>query len=232
MSKQALLREVRRRRTFAIISHPDAGKTTLTEKLLLFGGAIQMAGAVKGRKAARHATSDWMEVEKQRGISVTSSVMQFEYKDHIVNLLDTPGHEDFSEDTYRVLTAVDAAVMVIDAAKGVEAQTIKLLNVCRMRNTPIITFINKLDREVRDPLDLLGEIENVLKLQCVPITWPIGMGKTFRGVFNLRKNHLVRFAPGTEKLAKETELIEGLDNPRLDELFPMEMPPARSRRTR
>ena len=172
MSKQALLREVRRRRTFAIISHPDAGKTTLTEKLLLFGGAIQMAGAVKGRKAARHATSDWMEVEKQRGISVTSSVMQFEYKDHIVNLLDTPGHEDFSEDTYRVLTAVDAAVMVIDAAKGVEAQTIKLLNVCRMRNTPIITFINKLDREVRDPLDLLGEIESVLKLQCVPITWP------------------------------------------------------------
>lgn len=227
MSKQALLREVRRRRTFAIISHPDAGKTTLTEKLLLFGGAIQMAGAVKGRKAARHATSDWMEVEKQRGISVTSSVMQFEYKDHIVNLLDTPGHEDFSEDTYRVLTAVDAAVMVIDAAKGVEAQTIKLLNVCRMRNTPIITFINKLDREVRDPLDLLGEIESVLKLQCVPITWPIGMGKTFRGVFNLRKNHLVRFEPGTEKLAKETELIEGLDNPRLDELFPMEMPPVR-----
>ena len=227
MSKQALLREVRRRRTFAIISHPDAGKTTLTEKLLLFGGAIQMAGAVKGRKAARHATSDWMEVEKQRGISVTSSVMQFEYRDHIVNLLDTPGHEDFSEDTYRVLTAVDAAVMVIDAAKGVEAQTIKLLNVCRMRNTPIITFINKLDREVRDPLDLLGEIESVLKLQCVPITWPIGMGKTFRGVFNLRKNHLVRFEPGTEKLAKETELIEGLDNPRLDELFPMEMPPVR-----
>lgn len=154
MSKQAILREVKRRRTFAIISHPDAGKTTLTEKLLLFGGAIQMAGAVKGRKASRHATSDWMEVEKQRGISVTSSVMQFEYQDHIINLLDTPGHEDFSEDTYRVLTAVDAAVMVIDAAKGVEAQTIKLLNVCRMRNTPIITFINKLDREVRDPLDL------------------------------------------------------------------------------
>ena len=169
MSKQAIEREVKRRRTFAIISHPDAGKTTLTEKLLLFGGAIQMAGAVKGRKAARHATSDWMEVEKQRGISVTSSVMQFEYQDHIINLLDTPGHEDFSEDTYRVLTAVDAAVMVIDAAKGVEAQTIKLLNVCRMRNTPIITFINKLDREVRDPLDLLGEIESVLKLQCVPI---------------------------------------------------------------
>ena len=175
MSKQAILREVKRRRTFAIISHPDAGKTTLTEKLLLFGGAIQLAGAVKGRKAARHATSDWMEVEKQRGISVTSSVMQFEYQDHIINLLDTPGHEDFSEDTYRVLTAVDAAVMVIDAAKGVEAQTIKLLNVCRLRKTPIITFINKLDREVRDPLDLLGEIEDVLKLQCVPITWPLSL---------------------------------------------------------
>ncbi len=227
MSKQAIQREVKRRRTFAIISHPDAGKTTLTEKLLLFGGAIQMAGAVKGRKAARHATSDWMEVEKQRGISVTSSVMQFEYQGHIINLLDTPGHEDFSEDTYRVLTAVDAAVMVIDAAKGVEAQTIKLLEVCRMRNTPIITFINKLDREVRDPLDLLGEIESVLKLQCVPITWPIGMGKTFRGVFSLLHNHLVRFAPGTEKLAQDTELIEGLDNPRLDELFPMEIGPVR-----
>ena len=227
MSKQAIQREVKRRRTFAIISHPDAGKTTLTEKLLLFGGAIQMAGAVKGRKAARHATSDWMEVEKQRGISVTSSVMQFEYQDHIINLLDTPGHEDFSEDTYRVLTAVDAAVMVIDAAKGVEAQTIKLLNVCRMRNTPIITFINKLDREVRDPLDLLGEIESVLKLQCVPITWPIGMGKTFRGVFSLLHNHLVRFAPGTEKLTQDEELIEGLGNPRLDELYPMEIGPVR-----
>ena len=144
--------EVRRRRTFAIISHPDAGKTTLTEKLLLFGGAIQLAGAVKGRKATRHATSDWMQVEQQRGISVTSSVMQFEYEGHIINLLDTPGHEDFSEDTYRVLTAVDSAVMVIDAAKGVEAQTIKLLNVCRMRNTPIITFINKMDREAEIPL--------------------------------------------------------------------------------
>ena len=161
MPESVLESEVRRRRTFAIISHPDAGKTTLTEKLLLFGGAIQLAGAVKGRKAARHARSDWMEVEQQRGISVTSSVMQFEYEDHIINLLDTPGHEDFSEDTYRVLTAVDSAVMVIDAAKGVEAQTIKLLNVCRMRNTPIITFINKMDREVRDPLDLLGEIESI-----------------------------------------------------------------------
>lgn len=221
----ALERDVKKRRTFAIISHPDAGKTTLTEKLLLFGGAIQLAGAVKGRKAAKHATSDWMEVEKQRGISVTSSVMQFHYADHVINLLDTPGHEDFSEDTYRVLTAVDAAVMVIDAAKGVEAQTIKLLEVCRLRKTPIITFINKLDREVRDPLDLLSEIEHVLKLECCPVTWPIGMGKTFRGVFSLQKNRLVRFTAGEERLTNAPhETIEGLDNPRLDELFPLEMP--------
>ena len=191
-----LVKDVQKRRTFAIIAHPDAGKTTLTEKLLLFGGAIQMAGAVKGRKAARHATSDWMEVEQQRGISVTSSVMQFEYDGHVINLLDTPGHEDFSEDTYRVLMAVDAAVMVIDAAKGVEAQTIKLLEVCRLRNTPIITFINKLDREVRDSIDLLSEIEEILKLECVPVTWPIGMGKTFRGVYSLQKDRLVRFTAG------------------------------------
>lgn len=218
-----ILKDVQKRRTFAIIAHPDAGKTTLTEKLLLFGGAIQMAGAVKGRKAARHATSDWMEVEQQRGISVTSSVMQFEYDNHVINLLDTPGHEDFSEDTYRVLTAVDAAVMVIDAAKGVEAQTIKLLEVCRLRNTPIITFINKLDREVRDPIDLLSEIEEILKLECVPITWPIGMGKTFRGVFSLEKDCLVRFTAGEDRLSGNEELIEGLDNPRLDELFPLEM---------
>lgn len=218
-----LVKDVQKRRTFAIIAHPDAGKTTLTEKLLLFGGAIQMAGAVKGRKAARHATSDWMEVEQQRGISVTSSVMQFEYDGHVINLLDTPGHEDFSEDTYRVLTAVDAAVMVIDAAKGVEAQTIKLLEVCRLRNTPIITFINKLDREVRDPIDLLSEIEEILKLECVPVTWPIGMGKTFRGVYSLQKDRLVRFTAGEERLSGNEELIEGLNNPRLDELFPMEM---------
>ena len=173
-----IAREVARRRTFGIISHPDAGKTTLTEKLLLFSGAIQLAGTVKARKSGRHATSDWMEIEKQRGISVASSVMQFEYRDHVVNLLDTPGHQDFSEDTYRVLTAVDSALMVIDAAKGVEAQTIKLLNVCRMRNTPILTFMNKMDRETRDPLDLLDEVESVLKIQCAPVTWPIGMGKT------------------------------------------------------
>ncbi|MBK9116780.1 MAG: peptide chain release factor 3 [Betaproteobacteria bacterium] len=218
-----LVRDVARRRTFAIISHPDAGKTTLTEKLLLFGGAILMAGTVKARKSARHATSDWMEVEKQRGISVTSSVMQFEYDAHTINLLDTPGHQDFSEDTYRVLTAVDAAVMVIDAAKGVEAQTIKLLEVCRLRATPIITFVNKMDREVREPLALLEEIESVLRIDCAPVTWPIGMGKSFRGVFDLRHDRLVRFTPGEERRAEDTELIEGLANPRLDALYPGEM---------
>ncbi|MDQ6917582.1 MAG: peptide chain release factor 3 [Pseudomonadota bacterium] len=217
-----LIRDVARRRTFAIISHPDAGKTTLTEKLLLFGGAIQMAGTVKARKSARHATSDWMEIEKQRGISVTSSVMQFAYAGHTINLLDTPGHEDFSEDTYRVLTAVDAAVMVIDAAKGVEAQTIKLLEVCRLRATPIITFVNKMDREVREPLALLEEIESVLKIDCAPITWPVGMGKRFQGVYDLRRDRLVRFTPGEEKVRDDGELIEGLGNPRLDELFPNE----------
>jgi len=218
-----LVRDVARRRTFAIISHPDAGKTTLTEKLLLFGGAIQMAGTVKARKSSRHATSDWMEIEKQRGISVTSSVMQFAYAGHTVNLLDTPGHEDFSEDTYRVLTAVDAAVMVIDAAKGVEAQTIKLLEVCRLRATPIITFVNKLDREVRAPMALLEEIESILKIDCAPITWPIGMGKRFQGVFDLRQDRLVRFTPGEERLRDDGELIAGLGNPRLDALFPDEM---------
>jgi peptide chain release factor 3 len=219
-----LLRDVARRRTFAIISHPDAGKTTLTEKLLLFGGAILMAGTVKARKSSRHATSDWMEVEKQRGISVTSSVMQFDYAGHTINLLDTPGHQDFSEDTYRVLTAVDAAVMVIDAAKGVEEQTIKLLNVCRMRNTPIITFVNKMDREVREPVALLEEIESVLKIDCAPVSWPIGMGKAFRGVFDLLQDRLVRFTPGEERRSgsEDSELIEGIDNSRLDTLFPQE----------
>ncbi len=218
-----LLRDVQKRRTFAIISHPDAGKTTLTEKLLLFGGAILMAGTVKSRKSARHATSDWMEVEKQRGISVTSSVMQFDYGGHTINLLDTPGHQDFSEDTYRVLTAVDAAVMVIDAAKGVEAQTIKLLEVCRLRNTPIITFVNKMDREVREPMELIQEIESVLNIDCAPISWPLGMGKAFRGVWHLLHEQLLRFAPGEERADGKTELIEGLNNPKLDELFPMEI---------
>src|SRR5690606_27172660 len=171
--------EVARRRTFAIISHPDAGKTTLTEKLLLFAGAIQIAGSVKARKASRHASSDWMEIEKQRGISVAYSVMQMEYRDCVINLLDTPGHHDFSEDTYRVLTAVDAALMVLDAANGVEPQTIRLLQVCRARNTPIITFVNKLDREVQEPLDLLSEIESHLGMDTVPLSWPIGMGRSF-----------------------------------------------------
>ena len=215
--------EVANRRTFAIISHPDAGKTTLTEKLLLFSGAIQMAGTVKGKKGGKFATSDWMEIEKQRGISVASSVMQFDYRDHTVNLLDTPGHQDFSEDTYRVLTAVDSALMVIDAAKGVEEQTIKLLNVCRLRNTPIVTFMNKYDREVRDSLELLDEVESILKIRCAPITWPIGMGKSFRGVYSLLSDEVILFEAGSEKLITDIEVIKGIDNPRLDELFPLEM---------
>ena len=185
--------EVAHRRTFAIISHPDAGKTTLTEKLLLFSGAILQAGTVKGKKGGKFATSDWMDIEKQRGISVASSVMQFEYKEHVVNLLDTPGHQDFSEDTYRVLTAVDSGLMVIDAAKGVEAQTIKLLDVCRLRNTPIVTFMNKCDREVRDSLDLLDEVESILKINCAPITWPIGKGKSFKGVYHLLRDEVLLF---------------------------------------
>ncbi len=212
-----LQQEITRRRTFAIISHPDAGKTTLTEKLLWFGGAIQMAGSVRARKSGKHATSDWMELEKQRGISVTSSVMQFPYREHIINLLDTPGHDDFSEDTYRTLTAVDSAVMVIDSVNGVETQTIKLLNVCRMRDTPIITFINKLDREGKAPIDLLDEIESVLGMQCAPITWPIGMGKSFRGVYHLYNDTIAFFDPHAEKGTSET--IKGLDNPRLDEVI-------------
>ncbi len=215
--------EVLKRRTFAIISHPDAGKTTLTEKLLLFSGAIQLAGTVKGRKGGRHATSDWMDIEKERGISVASSVMQFDYREHIVNLLDTPGHEDFSEDTYRVLTAVDSALMVIDAAKGVEEQTIKLLNVCRMRQTPILTFMNKMDREARDPVSLLDEVESVLKIQCSPVTWPIGMGKFFRGVYHLLRDEILLFEAGQSEAKQGYETIKGLDNPLLDELFPMEV---------
>jgi peptide chain release factor 3 len=202
--------EVARRRTFAIISHPDAGKTTLTEKLLLFGGAIQMAGTVKGRKAARHATSDWMRLEQQRGISVTSSVMQFPYKGRVVNLLDTPGHEDFSEDTYRTLTAVDSALMVIDCAKGVEERTIKLMEVCRLRDTPIMTFINKLDREGREPLDLLDEIEKVLKITCAPITWPIGMGRDLRGVYHLVEDRIYVYQAAEKGRAGTHSTIDGL----------------------
>ena len=208
--------ELNKRRTFAIISHPDAGKTTITEKLLLFGGAIQVAGTVKSRKSDRHATSDWMEMEKERGISVTSSVMQFNYKNRVVNLLDTPGHADFSEDTYRTLTAVDSALMVIDSAKGVEQRTIKLMEVCRLRDTPILTFINKLDREGRDPIDVLDEIESILNIQCAPITWPIGMGKNFKGIFHLLNDSVHIFEPHSSEVG---EIIEGLNNSRLDELF-------------
>ncbi|SFD43757.1 peptide chain release factor 3 [Paracidovorax konjaci] len=195
------------RRTFAIISHPDAGKTTLTEKLLLFSGAIQIAGAVKGRKASRHATSDWMEIEKQRGISVASSVMQMAYRDHVVNLLDTPGHKDFSEDTYRVLTAVDSALMVIDAANGVESQTRRLIEVCRQRDTPIITFVNKMDREVREPLDILDEVERELGMPCVPMTWPVGQGKSFGGIINLRTHAMTVFESGSERRPQDFEAI-------------------------
>lgn len=202
--------QVSKRRTFAIISHPDAGKTTLTEKLLLFGGAIQLAGTVKGRKASRHATSDWMALEQQRGISVTSSVMQFPYKEHVVNLLDTPGHEDFSEDTYRTLTAVDSALMVIDCAKGVEKRTIKLMEVCRLRDTPIMTFINKLDRDGREPIELLDEIESILNIQCSPITWPIGMGRALIGVYHLLQDRIYLYDNvGRQKKSGQT-IIDGL----------------------
>ncbi|MFM7626334.1 MAG: peptide chain release factor 3 [Gammaproteobacteria bacterium] len=202
--------EVARRRTFAIISHPDAGKTTLTEKLLLFGGAIQLAGTVKGRKAARHATSDWMRLEQQRGISVTSSVMQFPYGDCIVNLLDTPGHEDFSEDTYRTLTAVDSALMVIDCAKGVEERTIKLMEVCRLRDTPIMTFINKLDREGRAPIELFDEIERVLGIATAPVTWPIGMGRSLKGIYHLVEDRIYVYEAGERGRVGENVVIEGL----------------------
>ncbi|ELV07445.1 peptide chain release factor 3 [Wohlfahrtiimonas chitiniclastica] len=214
-----MIQEMQRRRTFAIIAHPDAGKTTMTEKLLLFGGAISLAGTVKGRKAARHATSDWMELEKQRGISITSSVMQFPYKDKMINLLDTPGHEDFSEDTYRTLTAVDSALMVIDCAKGVEERTIKLMEVCRLRDTPIMTFINKLDREGKDPIDLLDEVEDVLKIQCAPITWPIGMGKELKGVYHLIDDYVALYEVHKDGKKHDSRIIQGLDNPELDEVL-------------
>ena len=215
--------EISKRRTFAIISHPDAGKTTVTEKLLLYGGAIKTAGSVKARKANAHATSDWMEMEKERGISVTSSVMQFPYNQHIINLLDTPGHEDFSEDTYRTLTAVDSALMVIDVAKGVEQRTIKLMEVCRLRHTPILTFINKLDREGREPIDLLDEVESILNIECSPITWPIGMGKGFKGVFHLLENKIYLFESGKNTKIGDNTIIEGIDNPQLDEILGKEL---------
>ena len=219
MTDREFLAEIARRRTFAIISHPDAGKTTLTEKLLLFGGAVRLAGTVKGRKAARHATSDWMELEKQRGISVTSSVMQFPYAGRIVNLLDTPGHEDFSEDTYRTLTAVDSALMVIDAARGIEPRTIRLMEVCRLRDTPIVTFVNKMDRESREPIELLDEIERVMGLRCAPVTWPIGSGKRFRGVYHLTDDRVHLFDARHDGRIVEGDVIEGLGSPLLDERF-------------
>ncbi len=208
MSK--LTEQISKRRTFAIISHPDAGKTTVTEQLLLYGGAIQMAGTVKARKSARHATSDWMQMEKERGISVTSSVMQFDYKQHIVNLLDTPGHADFSEDTYRTLTAVDSAMMVIDVAKGVEERTRKLMEVCRLRDTPIITFINKLDREGKEPIDLLDEIETELGIKCIPFTWPIGMGSRLKGVYNLLADTIRLYDKSGDN--RHDKIINGLDS--------------------
>ena len=215
--------EAERRRTFAIISHPDAGKTTLTEKLLLFGGAIQMAGSVKSRKTSKHATSDWMALEKERGISVTSSVMQFPYEGKIINLLDTPGHADFGEDTYRVLTAVDSALMVIDVAKGVEERTIKLMEVCRLRDTPIMTFINKLDREGKDPIELLDEVETVLGIQCAPVTWPIGMGQRLKGVVHLISGEVHLYEQGRNFTRQDSTIFASIDDPQLAERIGQKM---------
>ncbi len=212
-------KEIAKRRTFAIISHPDAGKTTLTEKLLLFGGAIKQAGAVKSRKVAKAATSDFLSIEQERGISVSSSVMKFNYLGYEINLLDTPGHKDFSEDTYRVLTAVDCAIMIIDSAKGVEPQTKKLMEVCRMRNTPIITFINKLDREGMEPLEIFDDIENKLQIECTPMTWPIGMGKRFKGVYNLERKELGLFSPGYTPTDGDGIVIRDLDDLELDRML-------------
>ncbi len=216
-----------RRVTFAIVSHPDAGKTTLTEKLLLYGGVIQTAGSIKSRKSKAHTTSDWMELEKQRGISVSTSVMQFVYQEHVINLLDTPGHADFSEDTYRTLTAVDAVLMVLDAAKGVEARTIKLLEVCRLRNIPIITFVNKMDRYSKEPIELLDEVEKILNITCSPVTWPIGMGREFKGVYHLSEDQIHLFEPGEEDTAKENKIIDGLENPATAEYLGDKLPELR-----
>jgi len=211
--------EIEKRRTFAIISHPDAGKTTLTEKFLLFGGAIQTAGAVKSNKIKKTATSDFMEIEKQRGISVATSVMGFEYSDKQINILDTPGHKDFAEDTYRTLTAVDSVILVIDCQKGVEAQTKRLMEVCRMRNTPVIIFVNKLDREGKDPFDLLDELEEILQIQVRPLSWPIGIGDSFKGVYKLYDNSLRLFSANKTEIAGDEIDIEGMDDPRLEELL-------------
>lgn len=211
--------EINKRRTFAIISHPDAGKTTMTEKLLLFGNAIQVAGTVKSKKSDRHATSDWMAMEKERGISVTTSVMQFPYKGRVINLLDTPGHADFSEDTYRTLTAVDSVLMVIDGVKGVEQRTIKLMDVCRLRDTPILTFINKLDRDIRDPIELLDEVEEILKIQCAPITWPIASGRRFKGIYHLYLDRIYPYVQGMGHTVPDDGYIDGLDSPEARKLI-------------
>ncbi|MCJ8274283.1 MAG: GTP-binding protein, partial [Psychrosphaera sp.] len=216
MSNNQFTKEVDLRRTFAIISHPDAGKTTITEKVLLFGKALQKAGTVKGKKSGQHAKSDWMEMEKERGISVTTSVMQFPYRESLVNLLDTPGHADFSEDTYRTLTAVDSCLMVIDSAKGVEERTIKLMEVTRLRDTPIITFMNKLDREIRDPVELLDEVEEVLNIACAPISWPIGCGKEFKGVYHILRDEVILYQQGMGHTMQDSVIIKGLDNPEVD----------------
>ncbi|NTS78266.1 peptide chain release factor 3 [Catenovulum sp. SM1970] len=216
MADQNFLNEVGKRRTFAIISHPDAGKTTITEKVLLFGQAIQQAGTVKGRGSNQHAKSDWMDMEKERGISVTTSVMQFPFNDCLVNLLDTPGHEDFSEDTYRTLTAVDSCLMVIDAAKGVEDRTRKLMEVTRLRDTPIVTFMNKLDRDIRDPMEVMDEVENELNILCAPITWPIGCGKEFKGVYHILRDETILYSTGQGHTIQEVRTVKGLDNPELD----------------
>ncbi len=212
MSNSPIAKEVGKRRTFAIISHPDAGKTTITERLLLMGQAISVAGTVKSRKSDRHATSDWMAMEKERGISVTTSVMQFPYRDGMINLLDTPGHEDFSEDTYRTLTAVDSALMVLDGGKGVEPRTIALMDVCRLRDTPIVSFVNKLDRDIRDPIELLDEIEEVLNIKAAPITWPIGCYRDFKGVYHLKRDCIIVYEPGHGHERTETKTIERLDS--------------------
>ncbi|MFM8916110.1 MAG: GTP-binding protein, partial [Bacteroidota bacterium] len=213
----SLSEEISKRRTFAIISHPDAGKTTLTEKFLLFGGAIQVAGAVKSNKISKTATSDFMEIEKQRGISVATSVMNFDYRGLSINLLDTPGHKDFAEDTYRTLTAVDSVILVIDCVKGVEEQTEKLMGVCRMRNTPVIIFVNKLDREGKNPFDLLDEIEEKLNIKVRPLSWPISMGSTFKGVYNIYDHSLLQFMPNKKATEDDLLNITGVDDPVLDE---------------
>ena len=211
--------QIDKRKTFGIISHPDAGKTTLTEKLLLFGGAIQVAGAVKNNKIKKSATSDFMEIEKQRGISVATSVMTFKYRDKLINILDTPGHKDFAEDTYRTLTAVDSVILVIDAASGVEAQTRRLMEVCRMRDTPVIVFVNKMDREGKDAFGLLDELEEELKIKVRPLTWPIGIGQDFRGVYNIYENEINLFNPNKTNIENDVVSISDLSDSKLDDFL-------------